>query len=119
MDGQSSGFTLPAALLAQYPALQTLQWDQLAAQADDQSDFRSTGGQSNFDASSGGEFGFGDEDDQSGMGSGYVSGAGPPNHSPSPRDQLLGIGVSQGGNNGGGGWHPHAGGWTGDYDGAK
>jgi hypothetical protein len=72
MDGQSSGnFVLPAALLAQYPALQTLQWDQIAAAGDDPSDI---GGRSSFDASSGGEFGF-DEDDAisnvSGMSGGY------------------------------------------------
>lgn len=73
MDGQpSSTFVLPAALLAQYPALQTLQWDQLAAAGDDPSDI---GGRSSFDASSGGEFGFGDEDESgissSGMSGGY------------------------------------------------
>ncbi|KAK4981514.1 DNA-binding transcription factor [Elasticomyces elasticus] len=57
MDGQSSGnFVLPAALLAQYPALQTLQWDQIPAAEEE------IGGRSSFDASSGGEFGF-DEDD--------------------------------------------------------
>lgn len=72
MDGQSSGnFVLPAALLAQYPALQTLQWDQIPAAGDDPSDI---GGRSSFDASSGGEFGF-DEDDGisnvSGMSGGY------------------------------------------------
>ncbi|KAJ5184684.1 Zinc finger C2H2 [Penicillium cf. griseofulvum] len=67
MDGQSTGnFVLPAALLAQYPALQTLQWDQISAVGDDPGDI---GGRSSFDASSGGEFGF-DEDD-SGMGGGY------------------------------------------------
>ncbi|PYH46115.1 putative C2H2 transcription factor Crz1 [Aspergillus saccharolyticus JOP 1030-1] len=63
MDGQPTGtFVLPAALLAQYPALQTLQWDQIPATADDPSDI---GGRSSFDASSGGEFGF--EDDEPGM----------------------------------------------------
>ncbi|CRL27181.1 Zinc finger, C2H2-type/integrase, DNA-binding [Penicillium camemberti] len=67
MDGQSTGnFVLPAALLAQYPALQTLQWDQISAVGDDPGEI---GGRSSFDASSGGEFGF-DEDD-SGMGGGY------------------------------------------------
>ena len=66
MDSQSSGnFVLPAALLAQYPALQTLQWDQIPA-ADDPSDI---GGRSSFDASSGGEFGF--DDDEPGMSGGY------------------------------------------------
>ena len=65
MDGQHTGnFVLPAALLAQYPALQNLQWDQIAASADDPSDI---GGRSSFDASSGGEFGF--DDDESGLSS--------------------------------------------------
>ncbi|EAW08042.1 putative C2H2 transcription factor Crz1 [Aspergillus clavatus NRRL 1] len=65
LDGSAAGnFILPAALLAQYPALQNLQWDQLAATADDPSDI---GGRSSFDASSGGEFGF--EDDESGISS--------------------------------------------------
>lgn len=72
MDGQpTSNFVLPAALLAQYPALQTLQWDQIPA-ADDPSDI---GGRSSFDASSGGEFGFDEEDsvisNNSGMSGGY------------------------------------------------
>ncbi|RHZ55206.1 putative C2H2 transcription factor Crz1 [Aspergillus thermomutatus] len=65
VDGPHAGnFVLPAALLAQYPALQTLQWDQIAATADDPSDI---GGRSSFDASSGNEFGF--EDDDSGISS--------------------------------------------------
>ncbi|KAJ5257204.1 hypothetical protein N7478_013308 [Penicillium angulare] len=65
MDGQSSGnFVLPAALLAQYPALQTLQWDQIAPGGDDPGDI---GGRSSFDASSGGEYGF--DEDESGMSS--------------------------------------------------
>ncbi|GIC93835.1 putative C2H2 transcription factor Crz1 [Aspergillus udagawae] len=65
MDNPHAGnFVLPAALLAQYPALQTLQWDQIAATADDPSDI---GGRSSFDASSGNEFGF--EDDDSGISS--------------------------------------------------
>lgn len=72
MDGQPTGnFVLPAALLAQYPALQTLQWDQIPTAADDPSDI---GGRSSFDASSGGEFGF--EDDESGISSGYASSQG-------------------------------------------
>ncbi|BDD60616.1 DNA-binding transcription factor [Monascus purpureus] len=51
MDGQPTGsLVLPAALLAQYPALQTLQWDQIPATADDPTDI---GGRSSFDASSG------------------------------------------------------------------
>lgn len=53
------GFTLPAALLAQYPALQNLQWDQIATTGDDVSDMSA---RNSFDASSGGEFGFDDDD---------------------------------------------------------
>ncbi|KAL4975711.1 hypothetical protein BDW66DRAFT_63722 [Aspergillus desertorum] len=74
MEGQHTGnFILPAALLAQYPALQTLQWDQLPTGTDDASDI---GGHNSFDASSGGEFGF--DDDESGisvagMSAGYAS----------------------------------------------
>ncbi|KAJ5130087.1 Zinc finger C2H2 [Penicillium bovifimosum] len=84
MDGQSTGnFVLPAALLAQYPALQTLQWDQIAAGGDEPSDI---GGRSSFDASSGGEFGF-DEDD-SGM-SGYGSNQG--NMYVNSPGQMLGV----------------------------
>lgn len=65
MDGPHTGnFVLPAALIAQYPALQTLQWDQIPAANDDMSD---AGGRSSFDASSGGEFGF--DDDESVMSS--------------------------------------------------
>ncbi|PGH07818.1 hypothetical protein GX51_01528 [Blastomyces parvus] len=92
MDGQPSGFTLPAALLAQYPALQTLQWDQLASQQDDTSDIGGGGGgRGTYDASSGGEYGFGDDDD-SGLNSGYVSGSGQ-NYSPGPpsQDQMMGV----------------------------
>ncbi|KAJ5611631.1 hypothetical protein N7528_008736 [Penicillium herquei] len=74
MDGQSGNFVLPAALLAQYPALQTLQWDTIAAGGDEPGDI---GGRSSFDASSGGEFGF-DEDESgissvSGMSGGYAN----------------------------------------------
>jgi hypothetical protein len=59
LDNQpGGGFTLPAALLAQYPALQTLQWDQIAT-GEDPNDIS---GRSSFDASSGGEFGFDDDD---------------------------------------------------------
>ncbi|PLN84182.1 hypothetical protein BDW42DRAFT_163137 [Aspergillus taichungensis] len=73
MDGTGTGhFVLPAALLAQYPALQTLQWDQIPASADDPSDM---GGRSSFDASSGGEYGFDDDESVlssvSGMSGGY------------------------------------------------
>ncbi|EEH08869.1 C2H2 zinc finger domain-containing protein [Histoplasma capsulatum G186AR] len=92
MDGQPSGFTLPAALLAQYPALQTLQWDQLAPHPDDGSDIGGGGGaRSNYDASSGGEYGFGDDDD-SGLNSGYVSGSGQNfSHAPPSQDQMMGV----------------------------
>ncbi|KAL2808719.1 hypothetical protein BJX63DRAFT_20722 [Aspergillus granulosus] len=74
MEGQpGSNFILPAALLAQYPALQTLQWDQIPAGADDPSEI---GGRNSFDASSGGEFGFDDDESGisvSGMSTGYAS----------------------------------------------
>lgn len=84
MDGQSSGsFVLPAALLAQYPALQTLQWDQITAGSEDPSDI---GGRSSFDASSGGEFGF--DDDDSGMSGGYANNQGPMYGNPG---QMLGM----------------------------
>lgn len=80
------GFTLPAALLAQYPALQNLQWDQIATTGDDVSDMS---GRNSFDASSGGEFGF-DDDDLSinsftgapGQGAIYGGGGSHPNSSP-------------------------------------
>ncbi|KAL3463194.1 hypothetical protein BJX64DRAFT_129832 [Aspergillus heterothallicus] len=73
IEGQHGNFILPAALLAQYPALQTLQWDQIPAGADDASDI---GGRNSFDASSGGEFGFDDDESGisvSGMSAGYAS----------------------------------------------
>lgn len=88
IDGQSSGtFVLPAALLAQYPALQTLQWDQIAAGGEDTSDI---GGRSSFDASSGGEFGF-DEDD-SGMSGAYGNNQGAMYGNPG---QMLGMNPSE------------------------
>lgn len=72
MDGQSANtFVLPAALLAQYPALQTLQWDQIVTASDDPSD---VGGRSSFDASSGNEYGF--DDDESGISTGGAGGSG-------------------------------------------
>ncbi|KAL4781888.1 hypothetical protein BJX76DRAFT_310163 [Aspergillus varians] len=67
---QTSNFILPAALLAQYPALQTLQWDQIPAGADDTSDI---GGRNSFDASSGGEFGFDDDESGISVSGGYAS----------------------------------------------
>ena len=67
---QHSGFTLPAALLAQYPALQGLQWDNLQDES---------GGdisrQNSFDAGSSGGEGF-FEDDGEGSVSGYEVGPG-------------------------------------------
>ena len=70
LDGQAANnFVLPAALLAQYPALQNLQWDQILATGDEPSD---AGGRSSFEASSGGEFGF--DDDDSNIGGDYASG---------------------------------------------
>ena len=92
MDSQSSGnFVLPAALLAQYPALQTLQWDQIPAAGDDTGDI---GGRSSFDASSGGEFGF-DEDESgissvSGMSGGYGNNQAPM-YGVNPPGQMLGV----------------------------
>lgn len=67
---QNGGFALPAALLAQYPALQGLQWDQLAAGQDDLDGEGGVSGRSSFDASSGAESYFDDEE------GGYVSGPG-------------------------------------------
>ncbi|KAL8812941.1 MAG: hypothetical protein Q9200_000638 [Gallowayella weberi] len=66
----NGGFTLPAALLAQYPALQGLQWDQLAGSGAGDED---VGGRGSYDASSGPESGFYDDDGADG---GYVSGPG-------------------------------------------
>lgn len=110
----SSGFTLPAAILAQYPALQNLPWDQMASQpAPEDSDFGgggSSGGgggrggrgrargsrtaRSSFDASSGGEYGFGDDDDSPGMSSNAY--APPPNPHPQDQQQQL-MGMNPGG----------------------
>lgn len=105
---------LPAALLAQYPALQTLQWDQIPSQPppDDTSDI---GGnpRSSFDASSGGEYGFGD-DDEAGVNNGYIGGPGPtlaPPHATSQGPALLTV------NAGGGPWpqQPQPG-WQPEYE---
>jgi len=51
---QSSQQFLPAALLAQYPALAGIQWDQLPAGPPDEDG--DVSGRSSFDASSGGEY---------------------------------------------------------------
>ena len=68
MDINNGAFTLPAALLAQYPALQGLQWDQLGAGGP--GDEGELSGRSSFDASSGGDY---YDEEESG---GYVSGPG-------------------------------------------
>ena len=69
---------LPAAILAQYPALQGLQWDDLGMGAGD--DGGEISGRSSFDASSGGEGFFDDEGDGGveylGHGGGPVGGMG-------------------------------------------
>lgn len=55
------GFMLPAALLAQYPALQNLDWNALANSQqgmmdDDDGELSDIGQRNSFDASSGGEY---------------------------------------------------------------
>lgn len=67
----NGGFALPAALLAQYPALQGLQWDQLAGPGP--GDEGEISGRSSFDASSGAESGYFDDE---GVEGGYASGPG-------------------------------------------
>lgn len=109
MDGQPTGFTLPAALLAQYPALQTLRWDQLAPQTDDTSDFGGggAGNRNSFDASSGGEFGFGDDESTS-VHSGYGGGGSSPGYGQGA--QMMGVSGPESN------WaHQSGQDWTGDY----
>jgi hypothetical protein len=67
----TGGFSLPAALLAQYPALQNIDWSQIQT-GDDPGDLSDVGGmgQGTYDGSSAGEFY--DED----ISDGYVSGNG-------------------------------------------
>jgi transcription factor CRZ1 len=67
----TGGFALPAALLAQYPALQNIDWSQVPSTQDD-GDLSDVGnmGRPSFDGSSGGEY---YDDDVS---EGYVSGNG-------------------------------------------
>ena len=66
-NGDNSNIVgLPQALLAQYPALANISWDNLGPDEADVS------GRSSFDASSGGEY----YDDEGDGGSGYVSGTG-------------------------------------------
>lgn len=62
------GFALPAALLAQYPALSNIDWSALP-QGDDTGDLSDVGmGRNSYDANSGGEFGY----DESDISEGYV-----------------------------------------------
>ena len=86
---QSSQFMLPAALLAQYPALNNIDWSTLS-QGDDPSDLSDMGGgggggRSSFDASSGGEF-FDDDNDLSGD---YTTLEGPSSSSPAGDPTIL------------------------------
>lgn len=67
-------YGLPAALLAQYPALAGIQWDQLPAGGPDEME-GDISGRSSFDASSGGEL-FEEEDDFQGMQQNAVYGGG-------------------------------------------
>ncbi|KAF2759600.1 hypothetical protein EJ05DRAFT_303264 [Pseudovirgaria hyperparasitica] len=60
MPGSSGGYALPAALLAQYPALAGLQWDSLPPGPPDEYE-GDISARSSFDASSGGDF-YEDED---------------------------------------------------------
>lgn len=69
-QNNGGGFSWPAALLAQHPALQTIQWDQLGPGPGGVDDAADLSGRSSFDAGSGGDY-F-DEDDEAG----YVSGPG-------------------------------------------
>ena len=97
-QNMNGGFTLPAALLVQYPALQGLQWDQLGQAGPDEGD---VSGRSSFDASSGGEW-LEDEGEEMGYGSGNGGGNGNGN----------GNGNGGGGFTGGGGYE-----WASDYEG--
>lgn len=107
----SGGFTLPAALLAQYPALQGIQWDQLGAGGGGGGagggDEGELSGRSSFDAGtgSGGEYFDVDVDEDEGGGGGYVSGPG--------------TGYGSGHGHGGGvqgGWGHE---WASDYEGGR
>ena len=72
MDPNSGagGFSLPRALLAQYPALQNIDWSQVPT-TEDPGELSDVGlGRNSFDASSGGDF-YDDEVEQ-----GYVSASG-------------------------------------------
>ena len=69
-NSSSNNFVLPAALLAQYPEFQTLQWDRIGANAPSD-DMSEAGGRSSYDASSGGEYGF-DDDEPTAMSDQYA-----------------------------------------------
>ena len=69
------GFALPAALLAQYPALNNIDWSAMP-QGEDPGEMSDVGvGRSSFEASSGGEY-YGDEYGEDDIDKGYVSGSG-------------------------------------------
>lgn len=99
LNSGAGGFTLPAALLAQYPALQGLQWDQLGAAG--QGDDGDYSGRSNYDNSSQGEY---FDDDDGGYGSGGTGGGG-------------GGGGGDGNGMGGGGWGEGRADWASDFEG--
>lgn len=63
MDGSGGGgFALPAALLAQYPALSNIDWSAIP-QGDDTGDLSDVGmGRHSYDASSGGDYGYDESD---------------------------------------------------------
>ncbi len=67
----AGGFALPAALLAQYPALQNIDWSQISQVPDDELSDVGGMGRPSFDGSSGGEY-----YDDEGLSDGYVSGNG-------------------------------------------
>lgn len=69
MDASTGGsFALPAALLAQYPALGNIDWSAMS-QGDENGDVSDVGmGRNSFDASNGGDFGY----DESDISEGYV-----------------------------------------------
>ena len=79
----TSGMTLPAALLAQYPALAGIQWDGLPAggngynDMDDDFDYE-PGGRNSFEMSSGGEWDLEEEEEGYDAGNGGMMGAPPP-----------------------------------------
>lgn len=90
----TNGFTLPAALLLQYPDLQQVRWDQLG-QPGPGDDAGELSGRGSYDASSQGEY-FDDDEP------GYVSGNG---------------GGGFAGDGSRGGWSAEPSDWTSDYEG--